>query len=208
MSRLSASIRDSSGHATDLTVRNFLFDVQADLCKLWGKIMVDEYCDGRIRWTSVSILRWEFRNVQSYSRHDRYSGSKILGCRACRLVVDWKNVLNVILCDVVRRLDDGVISEYHVVLCYARMCNLFLLRSENTAFLDQFSRRTQIFKGIIYKLNFTKIEQYIWKFPIEFNLHLWVKPALIFTELCHPIHFCGHLYHILSRVDEKCRKCR
>jgi len=42
-----------------------------------------------------------------------------------------------------------------MVFRYTLKCNLFLLPSENTAFLGQFSRQTQILKGIIYRLDFT-----------------------------------------------------
>ena len=50
-----------------------------------------------------------------------------------------KNLLNDLHCAVVRRLYQLVISKYHVVFRYVLQCNFFLLPSENTAFLGQFS---------------------------------------------------------------------
>jgi hypothetical protein len=122
------------------------------------------------------------------------------------LLLIIKYVLNYIHWAVVRRLYQVVISKYHMVFRYAFKCNLFLLPSEHTAFLGQFSRQTQILKGIIYRLNFTLNR----KINLEISDRVWFtslkKACADFHETLSLNTLLGHLYCILSRVDEKCRK--
>jgi hypothetical protein len=92
-----------------------------------------------------------------------------------------KNVLNVMHWAAVRRLYQVVISKYHVIFRYVLKCNFFLLPSENTAFLGQFSRQTQILKGIIYRLNVTPNRT----INMEISYTIWFTPL---SKACADFH--------------------